>query len=84
MKSPHRHRLLSCAAMSSPAYRNLLQWQAARAKYEYRLRQNAAIALDYAQMCCGWDSDTAIREIESIIRFHLTEWEDRNPKPNEK
>lgn len=72
------------ATQRPPRYQNTLQWEAARAKYEYRLRQGASLALDYAQMCCGRDSDTAIREIESVIRFHLKEWEEHNPKPKEK
>lgn len=71
------------ATQRPPRYRNTLQWEAARAKYEYRLRQSALLALDYAQMCCGRDSDTAIRDIESVIRFRLKEWEERNPKQKE-
>lgn len=82
MKVTNRHN--RHATQHSPRYRNILQWEAARAKYEYRLRQGTSLALDYAQMCCARDSDTAIREIESVIRFHIEEWEERNPMPKEK
>lgn len=82
MKPTNRHN--HHATQRSPRYRNILQWETARAKYEYRLRQGAPLALDYAQMCCGRDSDTAIKEIESVIQFHLKEWEERTPNPKEK
>lgn len=82
MKATNRHN--HHYAHRPPGYRNVLQWEAARAKYEYRLRQSAFLALDYAQMCCGRDSNTAISEIESVIQFHLKEWEEHNPKPKEK
>lgn len=82
MKTTNRHN--HQVAQRPPRYRNTLQWEAARAKYEYRLRQGASLALDYAQMCCSRDSGAAISEIESVIRFHLKEWEERNPKPKEK
>lgn len=67
----------------SPKHRNILQWRAARAKYEHRLRQGSLMALSYAQKCCGRTIDEATAEIESVIQFKIKEWEQRNPKPKE-
>lgn len=83
MNTPtNRHNAQPKRAHSTPIYQNILQWRMARTKYEYRLRQGAMFGLNYAQMCCGRDSDTAIKEIEGIIQFRLKEWERRNPKPS--
>lgn len=64
-----------------PKYYNILQWRAARAKYEVRLRQGSLFTLGYAQKCCGRTIDEAIVEIEKVVQFRLNEWEKRNPKP---
>ncbi len=60
-------------------YHNVLQWRAARAKYEARIRQGSLFALGYAQKCRCRAIDEAIVEIESVVQFHLKEWEKRNP-----
>lgn len=64
-----------------PKPRTILQWRAARAKYEHRLRQGSLFAMSYVQKCCGRTIDEATAEIESVLQFHLKEWEQRNPKP---
>lgn len=66
-----------------PKHRNILQWRAARAKYEARIRHGYTYAYDYAQKCCLRANEDAIAEIEKIIQFRLKEWEQRNPKPKE-
>ncbi len=66
-----------------PESRNILQWRAARAMHEAKIRQGYTYAFDYAQKCCLRANDDAIAEIEKIIQFRLKEWEELNPKPKE-
>lgn len=66
-----------------PKHRNILQWMAARAKYEARIRQGSLFALSCESMLRATPTADAIYEIENVIQFKLKEWEQRNPKPKE-
>ena len=70
MKSQHNHR-------------NILQWRAARAKYEARIRQGSLFALSCESKLHAKPLNEAIAEIENVIQFRLKEWEQRNPKPKD-
>lgn len=70
--------------MKTPQYRNILQWRAARAKYETRIRQGSLFALSCESKLHAKPTDEAIAEIENVVQFRLKEWEKRNPQPKEK
>lgn len=65
------------------AFNNIVEWQAARDKYEAGLRSSSAFAADCMNKCCGRNLDEAAADVESVVRFYLKEWEQRNPKPKE-
>lgn len=68
---------------SHPKHRNILQWRAARAKYEARIRHGSLFALSCENKLHATPAKEAIAGIESVIQFKLKEWEQRNPKPKE-
>lgn len=64
-------------------FRNILQWRAARAKYEAKIRHGSLFALSCESMLRATPTADAIYEIENVVQFRLKEWEQRNPKPKE-
>lgn len=64
-------------------YDNILEWRAARAKYEAELRNGSVVALDFIEKRGGRSPQEAIAEFENIIQYDLEMWEQHNIKPIE-
>lgn len=64
-------------------YDNILEWRAARAKYEAELRNGSVVALDFIEKRGGHTPQEAIAEFEHIVQHDLKMWEERNIKPSE-
>lgn len=64
-------------------YNNILEWRAARAKYESELRNGSVVALDFIEMRGGRSPQEATKEFEEVVQFYLKRWEERNIKPTE-
>lgn len=64
-------------------YDNILEWRAARAKYEAELRNGSVVALDFIEKRGGRTPQEAIAEFEHIVQHDLKMWEERNIKPSE-
>ena len=67
--------------MKKENYNNIFAWRAARVKYEAELRSGSVFAFDFVEKCGGHTLDSATTEIESVVQFHLKEWDEKNPMP---
>lgn len=64
-------------------YDNILEWRAARAKYEAEIRNGSVVALDFIEKRGGRTPQEATKEFEEVVQFYLEMWKERNPKPKE-